>query len=340
MIQKLLELYEQSKLNKGNPKCIFPETMIFNEGWLLRVILNRLMEVKDVKDTNLSDFLPFPKDSKIYSEGRLTTPFKPITQQDTTSTEKQTHIDGIVGDFELYETTKSGIKISDDFKYLSIFESKICSPLSSGTENEPNFDQVTRTISCMIFHIMKFENLKERKIFLVIIYPKENKKIDALKYTENDNEFIKEEIKQKLSRYKKGHEASSQELIEFESKYKEIIQNINIKFVNWEDILNEIKEDTLINEFYDLCKKFNKKIKLNKPLKIYPGTLDELLRQCPLHPQKPPTWIDKHCISKIEPPEKCITSGRKGGLPVKTSDGFYVRLSPKNDSKFWDELPN
>ena len=35
MWRHLLDLYEESRLNDGQPERLFAETMIFNEGWLL-----------------------------------------------------------------------------------------------------------------------------------------------------------------------------------------------------------------------------------------------------------------------------------------------------------------
>lgn len=332
MIQKLMDIYELSKLNTGKPECIFPETQIFNEAWLLRGILNGLIDVKDIKDKDSLDFLPFPNDSKQYSEGRLNTLFKPIKRGDKTSTESQTPIDGIVGDFEIDETTKSGIKILDNFNYLSIFEAKMYSPITARSQNESKFSQVTRIISCMIFQIMKVEKLEGKKIFLVIFYPKDHKNIDPLKYSK---EFIKDEIKGRLLKYRNG---GNEDFRKFESKYEKIIDSINLRFIHWETVLNEIKEDALINKFYNLCKEFNKKDNEEYPLKVYPNTLDELRKQCPVKHKKSLKWVDTNCISTIETPQKCITTGRSGGLPVITSDGFFVNLSPRYNLEFWEKL--
>ena len=39
MWRHLLEIYKESRLNAGQPECLFAETLIFNEGWLLRSAL-------------------------------------------------------------------------------------------------------------------------------------------------------------------------------------------------------------------------------------------------------------------------------------------------------------
>jgi len=36
MLKELFELYKAGLVNKEAPECLFPETLIFNEGWLLR----------------------------------------------------------------------------------------------------------------------------------------------------------------------------------------------------------------------------------------------------------------------------------------------------------------
>lgn len=337
LIQKLMEVYEVSKSNNGDPKCIFPETDIFNEGWLLRGILNSLMNVKDIKNEHLLFFLPFPDESKRFSEGRLKTPFEKKVQEDSNSTEGSTPIDGIVGDFELIENSKSGIRILPDFNYISFFEAKMCSSIGTGTRNEKNFSQISRDISYIIFQIMKIKNLEGKTINLVVFYPMNNKKINPKKYTDDNKKFIKNEIKNKISGYKLEHKEPSQDFKDFESNYEKLLDRVNLNFIDWETILKEIKDDTPIHEFYNLCKEFNKPKKVGYPLKKYPHTVKELLKQLQLDPKKMDEWIKKDFISKSEIPKKCIINGHPGGRPVITSDGYFVNLSPTINS-FWNGL--
>jgi hypothetical protein len=39
MLHELLQIYNQSRINPGEPACLFAETLIFNEGWMLRGVL-------------------------------------------------------------------------------------------------------------------------------------------------------------------------------------------------------------------------------------------------------------------------------------------------------------
>jgi hypothetical protein len=43
----------------------------------------------------------------------------------------------------------------------------------------------------------------------------------------------------------------------FVKQWKIILKNINVQFITWEDILNEINDQD-IDRFYELCKKYNK----------------------------------------------------------------------------------
>lgn len=137
MISALTQLYKSGQLDKN--QCEFPETLIFNEGWLLRSILTKW---KLHTGESKFPFLPFPKDVRIYSESQLRTPFKRKPKNET-----NTHVDGIVGDFCIREGTKSGITVKKNFKYLTVFEAKMYSGLAKGTKNIPEgYNQVSRTM--------------------------------------------------------------------------------------------------------------------------------------------------------------------------------------------------
>ena len=39
LIRELFAVYEAGRVNKAAAECLFPKTLIFNEGWLLRAVL-------------------------------------------------------------------------------------------------------------------------------------------------------------------------------------------------------------------------------------------------------------------------------------------------------------
>jgi len=120
----------------------FPPTQIFNEGWLLRILL----------ECHHRGYEPFPfqrmKNSNWFSEAQLPTPFKPRFRGDQQA-ENRTHIDGVYGHFTILSDTKSGLMLRSDAEQFEVIEAKLFSPLSPDVKNASNYDQVARTVACM-----------------------------------------------------------------------------------------------------------------------------------------------------------------------------------------------
>ncbi len=237
----------------------FPKTTIYNEGWLLRIILY-LFKNNDILRNKTASFLPFPKNAIIYSEGQLFTPFKMRKHKDKVS-EKNTHVDGIVGYFNINSTTKSGIELNKNFSHLTVLEAKMFSGISKGTKNVNNWNQISRTVSCMIYSsiVSKTDINNLPQLNFMLLFPEENKKIVAQKYS---NDLIKTEIKNRINLYKKGGYLD----LDFELRWENIFdKNIKITFQTWEDIINSSEIDGL-KEYYNKCLEFNKPIKIqNNP---------------------------------------------------------------------------
>jgi hypothetical protein len=147
--------------------------------------------------------------------------------------------------------------LDKDFKYLAVFEAKMYSGLSSGIKNVKNYSQVSRTIVCIINSVLRARKSGHYIIYFIVIYPNDNyKKIEPTKYTKN---FIEREIGERLRRYKQNElvDQVNNNFEIFKMQWKGILKSIDIQFITWEDILNEIKDQD-INRFYELCEKYNK----------------------------------------------------------------------------------
>jgi len=245
ILEKLLEIYESSKLNSGEPKCIFAETLIFSEGWLLRGILERWAKWKH---QSKFPFLPFPEDVGIRSEAQLYTPFKKRAREDRTG-ENNTHVDGIVGHFSIPPNSKSGVKLDKDWEYLAVFEAKMYSELADRVANINNYNQVSRNIACIINSILRTERLGI--VHFVVTYPGDNRKIEPAKYTRS---FIESQIEHRIRIYEQY--GSNDEFSLFKERWKDILRGINIRFITWEEVISELGNRN-IEEFYGLCKKYN-----------------------------------------------------------------------------------
>ncbi len=250
MLHELLEIYHKSRANPGKPECIFAETLIFNEGWLLRGVIQ---EWQRCTQPARFPFLPFPEEIVVYSEAQLYTPFK-ARFQGGNQAEGHTHVDGIVGDFQI--VGKSGVVLNRDCRlskpYLTVFEAKMYSALAKGVKWAPDYDQVSRTVACMIHAILESESAGDRVAHLVVLYPADNIKIHPDQYT---RERVERRIAKRVQGYlsAEGHDAPN---ARFFAGWHDVLPQIQIQFLTWEDVLAEIDSNEL-NRFYALCVQFN-----------------------------------------------------------------------------------
>ena len=247
MLQELLQIYDQSQVNAGKPECSFAETLIFNEGWLLRAVLK---EWQDQPSSSGLDFLPFPRNARVYSEAQLYTPFKARFRGDKEA-EGHTHADGIVGEFVLAGAT-SGVVLKPKWRYLAVFEAKMFSPLSRGVKHAPHYDQVSRTAACMVHAILESGRKVGLSCHLAILYAADNKKVQPEQYT---LACMKNQISERVQGYLSSDEPPMPDA-KFLREWQDVLPSIQIHFLTWEDVLAEIGNDDL-DRFYSLCKRFN-----------------------------------------------------------------------------------
>lgn len=241
MISVLNDLSEISRVGKD---WLFPPSLIYNEGWLLRAVLQLWASSRENKG------LPFscPKEASLFSEAQLRTPFYKAPLNET-----HTHVDGLVGDFTIRNGTKSGIDIKQDFKLLAVFEAKMYSGFAQGTTKIKNYSQVSRTIACMINELLTLK--KPCSIYYVGLYPKDSKKI-----RQPEQKYAKDKIKEEIACRLKDYEASHSILEQFNAEWERLLNLIKIEFKTWEEIIKQINQAEL-ETFYGNCVKYggNKK---------------------------------------------------------------------------------
>ncbi len=101
MLDTIMVLLKE--LEDGKPHM--PPTMLFNEGWLLRVILHWFSQ-NNVSDRPLS----FSPGAVWFSEGLLASQFLPVRRGDELA-ELYTHADGIIGNIEAGGRGKADIQL-------------------------------------------------------------------------------------------------------------------------------------------------------------------------------------------------------------------------------------
>jgi hypothetical protein len=243
MIDELLRIYDESRLNRGQPESLVNPTLIFNEGWLLRAVLRQW---KLAPGESGLPFLPFPADAKIFSEGQLSSPFASRQRGDKLA-EAHTHVDGIVGHFSI-GATKSGIQVDADCRYLAVFEAKLYSPISGGISHAPGYDQVSRTVGCVINSLLRAGCPGPDAAHVVVLYPADHTGINPARY---DKSHLERQIAARVEGF--GLPATST----FARGWRATLGAVQLSFVTWEEVLATIGND-LLNQFYQHCRRFNR----------------------------------------------------------------------------------
>jgi len=136
---RVLEMLRSA--STGNPS--FPPTVLYNENWMLRVVLDAL-----VSGGTSSQAIPVTEGARWYSEALLPSAFLARVRGDPLA-ESYTPADGVIGQFQIGGVGKGDLVLDPDAKQLSVIEGKMLSGLSRGVKNAKYFDQAARNVACV-----------------------------------------------------------------------------------------------------------------------------------------------------------------------------------------------
>ena len=110
----------------GGSSRVFPATILYNEGWLLRLVLDWFS--RQGGDTHPLDFV---SGANWFSEALLPSQFF-LRQQGDPLAERSTHADGLIGHFAIGEAYVADTKLTDGATQMLVIEAKMMSTLSPG----------------------------------------------------------------------------------------------------------------------------------------------------------------------------------------------------------------
>lgn len=167
--------------NADEKKTNIQPTLLYNEGWMLRLVLdwlakNRGIQCKGIdidkedKEDKEEIKLSIPDDCKWFSEALLPSPFL----RGNEGREGYTHADGSVGKFCIgclqnsesvsdnncatgefcpksasAGKNKGKLSLKPDCDFFYVIEAKMGSSLSAGITNDQNYNQAARSIACI-----------------------------------------------------------------------------------------------------------------------------------------------------------------------------------------------
>jgi hypothetical protein len=121
-----------------------PRTALYNEGWMLRLVLGAM------KECEVDYPFHFQRGARWFSEALLDSPF--LSRAGSLSNglaESRTHADGVVGQFEFEPGMGAGLTLKPETTQFVVCEAKMFSPLSEGVSNARTFNQAARYVACM-----------------------------------------------------------------------------------------------------------------------------------------------------------------------------------------------
>ena len=235
----------------GHPDAVLPPTALYNEGWMLRLVLDWASQ----HPSALPD-LPFDQGSEWYSEALLGSRFRPRRRGDTAG-EGFTHADGVIGHFRLRPGGRGDIELLADARQLLVVEAKMASGLSAGTTRAPEFNQAARNVAC-IAHLVSSAGIDPstfRSLGFVLLAP-------AARIAEGafaaaiDKAAICAAVKLRAE----GFDAAAAEWSK--TCFDPVVLRVSVTAVSWESVLAQIASvdsaaSARLQEFYAKCLLYN-----------------------------------------------------------------------------------
>jgi hypothetical protein len=189
---RMIEMLRAANMPRRN----FPATIVYNEGWLLRVVLDWFS-----CNRSASHKFTFAPNAVWFSEALLPSQFSPRQKTDSLA-EGWTHADGVFGHVLIGDAALADTQVAKDATQFIVVEAKLFSPLSPGVRNAAYFDQASRNVACIAEVLSRAPLLPERLTALgfYVIAPSEQIDKNVFK-RELTNEHMRETIYRRVAAY-------------------------------------------------------------------------------------------------------------------------------------------
>jgi hypothetical protein len=231
----------------GSDRAHMPPTILYNEGWMLRLVLDWCATHSDVVEPFA--FLP---DARWYSEALLPSRFGGRGHP----SEGFTHADAVIGHFRFRPGGRGDIEILPGAKQFSVVEAKMGSLLSVGISNADFFNQAARNVACIanMVALSQATSTLERLSFTVIA---PQRRIDEKAFEDQlDVRSLTETVRKRTSMFDGKQDDW------FSAAFMSLLPRIQVQAVSWERVIERIAsfdEHTgdELREFLSSCLRFN-----------------------------------------------------------------------------------
>jgi len=230
----------------GSNSSVLPPTQLYNEGWLLRLVLDRFD-----RDRTLSHQLSFLPEARWYSEALLPSRFLAQHRGDERA-ESFTHADGVVGHFSIAPGERGEASLLPQPKQFVVTEAKLASTLSAGTKNAREYDQAARNVACMAQMLTGVDLTTVKRLGFYVVAP--DRQIRAGIFGDLvTKESISRKVAMRAAQYQGQWDTWCA------GTFKPVLERIDLSVLSWESILNVLPNDEEaagIRDFYSLCQRF------------------------------------------------------------------------------------
>lgn len=248
----LIDRIQKMLMASGDSSRNFPATILYNEGWLLRLVLEWFSEQAD--DTHP---LRFVSGARWFSEGLLPSQFLRGAVGNRLA-EGWTHADGVIGHFGFSGSTAE-VRLAADATQMTVTEAKLFAELSPGVSHACYFDQAARNVACLaeVLHRAGRHPDQFTSLGFLVLAPAEQINAGVFE-KEMTKQSIRDKVSRRVSEY--GDSGKDQWLLEW---FLPILAKARIECISWESIIHHVNSldprfGADLSEFYNLCLQFNR----------------------------------------------------------------------------------
>lgn len=246
-IKKITTLLESCAGDSPN----FPPTLLYNEGWLLRLVLNWFST-----HTVPTHTLAVSQNAHWFSEALLPSPFLPRHKGDPLA-ESWTHVDGVIGHFRIGDENRTGLSLLPSATQLVVLEAKLISRLSISVKNAKQYDQAARNVACITEVLRRANRHPSDLTHLGFYVVAPQAQIDkGLFRKQMGQESIRESVAQRVQAYAGAQDEWHR------TWFQSVLPSIKIGVMSWEEIIHTVRESDSVaadgfEEFYRRAIAFN-----------------------------------------------------------------------------------
>lgn len=228
----------------GQPGSAIRPTDIYNEGWMLRLLLDSMA----ARHANNHPFR-FVPDATWLSETLLYSEFLARSRPDELA-EGWTNADGVIGHFlDPSQTPNRELRLAKDPRQFVVIEAKMFSGLSTGIKRSAGYDQAARTVACMAA-ILKRANVAPQginRLAFYVVAPQSQIQADKFGSLVTKSSIVKA-VEARVAAY----DGERDEWLK--NWFRPTLELAEVKLVAWEAVLSDASAE--MKAFYANCLRY------------------------------------------------------------------------------------